>query len=73
MVALRPPMRVLLRPQQRTIELAGRRAVRRLLEELQVVPGTVMVIRGDELLTEGQMLEEDDEVEIRGVISGGAD
>jgi len=65
-------MRVLLRPQQRTVEVQGRRAVRRLLEELQVIPGTAMVIRGDELLTEGQVVEDDDEIEIRGVISGGA-
>jgi len=31
-----------------------------------------MVIRGELLLTEGEVLEEGDDVEIRAVISGGA-
>lgn len=65
-------MRVHLRPQQRTVELAGRRPVGRLLAELGVLPGTAMVIRGDVLLTEGEMVEEDDDIEVRAVISGGA-
>lgn len=61
-----------LRPQQRTVELTGRRSVGRLLAELGILPGTAMVIRGDVLLTEGEMVEEDDELEVRAVISGGA-
>ena len=65
-------MRVHLRPQQRTIDLPGRRTVGRILTELQVLPGTAMVIRGDELLTDAQVVEDADEIEIRGVISGGA-
>ncbi len=66
-------MRVHLRPQGRTVEVHGRRSVSRLLAELGVLPGTAMVIRGDELLTEGEMVEESDDLEIRAVISGGAD
>jgi hypothetical protein len=31
-----------------------------------------MVIRRDELLLDGEMVEPDDEIEIRAVISGGA-
>jgi hypothetical protein len=31
-----------------------------------------MVIRRDELLTDGEFVEDDDEIEIRAVISGGA-
>jgi sulfur carrier protein len=65
-------MRVHLRPQHRTVELAGRRRVAQLLTELQILPGTAMVIRGDELLTEAEVVEDADEVEIRAVISGGA-
>lgn len=65
-------MRVHLRPQQRTVEIAGRRSVARLLAELGVLPGTAMVIRGDLLLTESEVVEADDEIEIRAVISGGA-
>jgi sulfur carrier protein ThiS len=64
-------MRVHLRPERRTIELAGRRRVAQLLAELGVLPGTAMVIRGDVLLTEGEVVEEGDEIEIRAVISGG--
>jgi sulfur carrier protein ThiS len=65
-------MRVRLHPQKRTVEVHGRRSVARLLAELKVLPGTAMVIRGDVLLTEGEMLDEDDDVEVRAVISGGA-
>jgi len=65
-------MRVHLRPQHRTVELEGRRRVAQLLAELGVLPGTAMVIRRDELLTDGEVVEESDEVEIRAVISGGA-
>ncbi len=64
-------MRVHLRPQHRTVELQGRRTVGRLLAELEILPGTAMVIRGDLLLTDAETVEDGDEVEIRAVISGG--
>jgi sulfur carrier protein ThiS len=66
-----PPMRVHLHPQRRTVEVQGRRRVGQLLIELGILPGTAMVIRGELLLTEGEVLEDVDEVEIRAVISGG--
>ncbi len=65
-------MRVHLRPQRRTVEVSGPRRVAALLAELGVLPGTAMVIRGDELLTDSELVREDDEIEIRAVISGGA-
>ncbi len=65
-------MRVHLRPQQRTVELQGRRTVGRLLAELGLLPGTAMVIRGDLLLTDAETVEDGDEIEVRAVISGGA-
>lgn len=65
-------MRVHLRPQQRTILIDGRRRVSQLLRDLDILPGTAMVIRGDLLLTDAEMVEDRDEVEIRAVISGGA-
>ena len=65
-------MRVHLRPQRRTVELRGPRRVGALLAELGILPGTAMVIRGDLLLTEGDVVDEGDDVEIRAVISGGA-
>jgi sulfur carrier protein ThiS len=64
-------MRVRLHPQGRTLELTGRRSVGRLLAELGMLPGTVMVIRGELLLLEGEMVEDSDDVEVRAVISGG--
>jgi sulfur carrier protein ThiS len=64
-------MRVLMLPERRTVELHGRRTVGRLLGELGVLPGTAMVIRRDELLTDREFVEEEDELEIRAVISGG--
>jgi sulfur carrier protein ThiS len=65
-------MRVHLRPQERTVELAGRRTVARMLRELGILPGTAMVIRDDVLLLESEIVEDDDDVEVRAVISGGA-
>jgi len=64
-------MRVHLHPQHRTVEIAGRRRVAQLLAEIGVLPGTAMVIRGDLLLTDGEVVEDAEEVEIRAVISGG--
>jgi sulfur carrier protein ThiS len=54
------------------IEVQGRRRVGQLLAELGILPGTAMVIRGALLLTDAEVLEDADEVEIRAVISGGA-
>jgi sulfur carrier protein ThiS len=65
-------MRVLLHPQGRILEVAGRRSVGRLLAEIGVLPGTAMVIRQDMLLLDGEMVEDDDVIEVRAVISGGA-
>ena len=65
-------MRILLRPQCRTVNLTGRRSVARLLRELGVVPGTAMVIRNDTLLLDSEIVEEEDDIEVRAVISGGA-
>jgi len=65
-------MRVHLHPQHRTVEIAGRRRVAQLLAELGILPGTAMVIRGDLLLTDAEVVEDAEEVEIRAVISGGA-
>jgi sulfur carrier protein len=64
-------MRVILRNQGRELELAGRRRVKELLTELGVLPETVLVIRGRELLTADELVREDDVIELRPVISGG--
>ena len=54
------------------MEIAGKRRVKDLLRELDVLPETVLVIRGSELLTGDTVVGEDDEIELRPVISGGA-
>jgi sulfur carrier protein len=64
-------MKVVLRNQGREVELHGRRRVRELLTELGVLPETVLVIRGRDLLTIDEVVAEDDVVELRPVISGG--
>lgn len=64
-------MKVVLHHPKREVEVAGRRRVKELLKELDLLPGTVLVIRGNELLTTDAMVGEDDVVELRPVISGG--
>jgi sulfur carrier protein len=64
-------MRITLLPQHKQVELDGRRRVADILRHLGLLPGTVMVIRGDELVTDQEFVEADDAIEIRNVISGG--
>ncbi len=64
-------MKVVLRHPKREVEVTGRRRVRDLLTELGLLPGTVLVIRGTELLTTDAIVGEDEEIEVRPVISGG--
>jgi sulfur carrier protein len=46
--------------------------VARLLERLELVPESVLVIANDTLVTHDARLTDADEIEIRPVISGGA-
>jgi sulfur carrier protein len=64
-------MHVRLEPQGKQLTIAGRRRAGELVRSLGLVVGTVMVIRGDELLTDDDMVEDADAVELRAVISGG--
>ena len=65
-------MKVVLRNPRREVEVAGNRRVKDVLRELQVVPETVLVIRGDELITADAVVAEGDTIELRPVMSGGA-
>ncbi len=65
-------VKVILRNPKREVELSGKRRVKELLVELDVLPGTVLVIRGDELLTSDTVVGEGDVVELRPVMSGGS-
>ena len=64
-------MKVLLRNPRREVEVAGPVRVRALLEGLELNRESVLVIRGDVLVTDDAVLTDDDVVEIRPVISGG--
>jgi sulfur carrier protein len=50
----------------------GGRRVKDVLRELAIVPETVLVIRGDTLVTADQVVADDDTIELRPVMSGGA-
>ena len=64
--------KVLLRNPRRELELPAPRTVEQLLLHLEVVPESVLVIRNETLVTRDERLGDDDVVEIRPVISGGA-
>lgn len=65
-------MKVKLRNPDRVVEVSGPSNVLSLLQELQIVPESVLVIREATLLTRDERLSDDDELEVRPVLSGGA-
>jgi sulfur carrier protein len=65
-------MKVILRNPRRELEFPAPRTVAQLLTRLEVVPESVLVIRNDTLATRDEHLTDDDVVEIRPVVSGGA-
>ena len=60
-----------LRNPDREVDLPGGRAIREVLDELGVNADTVLLIRDGELVTRHDHVGDDDEVEVRPVISGG--
>ena len=65
-------MIVQLRNPTRTIEMDGPMAVTALLARLDISRESVLVIREGTLVPGDAMLDRDDSIEIRSVISGGA-
>ena len=65
-------MQVTLRNPKRTVEVAGPIRVSSLLAGFDLNRESVLVIRNDTLVPGDVVLADDDEVEIRPVISGGA-
>lgn len=64
-------MKIHLTNPTKELEIQGPMRVKQLLEQLQLTPEAHLVIRGDELVTEDEKLNDGDTVEIRSVISGG--
>ena len=65
-------MLVRLRNPDREVEVRGPRRLADVLAELSIDPDTVLVIRDRTLLTRDERLEDEDRIEVRPVISGGA-
>lgn len=63
---------MVLRNPRREVQVAGGRRVKDILRELDVIPETVLVIRGDDLVTSDQLVRDGDTIELRPVMSGGA-
>lgn len=64
--------RVVVRNPRREIEVDAPKQVKVVLRDLDIDPETVLVIRGEDLLTREDVIASDDVIEIRPVISGGA-
>ena len=64
-------MRIVLHQPRREIDMDGPRSVKALLNRLDLVSESVLVIRDEELLTDDVRLHPDDVIEVRPVISGG--
>lgn len=65
-------MKVKLRNPDREVQVRGGRPVHAILDELGIPVDTVLVIRAGELITREVPVRDEDELEIRPVISGGA-
>lgn len=64
-------MKIQLSQPERQIEMKGPKRVKDLLRDLNLLSEAHLVIRGDELVTEDETLQDADVVEVRPVISGG--
>ena len=60
-----------MRNPRRTVEVTGPLRVHALLQRLELNRESVLVIRGDTLVTGDALLDDTDTVEVRPVISGG--
>ncbi len=58
-------------PEKQELEVAGNRPLEAVLAELGINPETVVVVRGEELLTRDALVREEDTIEVISAISGG--
>lgn len=64
---------IVLRNPRREVQVEGPKRVKVVLRDLDIDPETVLVIRGEDLLTREDLIGADDEIEVRPVISGGGE
>lgn len=64
-------MKVRLSHPERQVEIRGPKRVKELLRDLNLIQEAYLVIRGETLVTEDEVLHDEDAVEVRPVISGG--
>ena len=64
-------MKVHLSHPTREIELKGPKPVSEIFKALNLIPEAFLVIRGQDLMTEDEMVADGDIIEVRPVISGG--
>ena len=63
-------MKVILRNPRREVAVAGNRRIKDILRELDILPETVLVICGDDLVTADHVVRDDATIELRPVMSG---
>ena len=64
-------MKIHLSHPTRNVELQGPKRVADIFKELQLIPEAFLVIRGQDLMTEDEIVADGDSIEVRPVISGG--
>lgn len=64
-------MKILLHHPPREAAVAGPKKVWQVLRELEILPDTVLVIRGEMLIADDDVVDDGETIEVRPVISGG--
>ncbi len=64
-------MKIRLHHPPREVAVAGPKKVWQVLRELEILPDTVLVIRGDALIADDDVVGDGETIEVRPVISGG--
>jgi sulfur carrier protein len=64
-------MKIILRRENEIKEIKGNYKVNEILKILNINPETVIVVKGDEIVTPDKLIKDDEEIEIIPVISGG--
>lgn len=63
-------MKVFIEREKRIVEIEAH-SIREMLEKLKINPNTVLIARGNALITEDAQVSNDDEIRLLSVVSGG--